>query len=223
MLNERLSLIASLIRPGERVADIGTDHAYLPIFLRQSGKSSHVLACDIGEKPLAVAAENIKNCGCDGIELRLCDGLDGIAEDETDTVVIAGMGGECIAGIISRCGWLPGSGKRLLLQPMNSPEELRRALCHGFSLVSEHAVFVSGRGYTGLHAVADGTHVKEDGEFVFTGLLDPKNSCDRAFLEKQYSRLDECASPLENIKSEREKFIYYRTAANIIKRKLERE
>ena len=216
MLSERLKLIASLIGKGERVADIGTDHAYLPIHLRQNGISERVIASDIGEKPLMSAKRNIEDCGCDGIETRLCDGLLGIYPDEVDTVVIAGMGGECIAGILENCSWAKNSGKRFICQPMNSPEELRRALLGDYTLLSEQAVFDGGRVYTVMEYVARPDNEKRDFQYLYTGLLDPKKECDLLFLQKQHVRMTECAAPLKNCERERGKYEMLLLAAKAI-------
>lgn len=220
-LSKRLSAIASLINKGDRVADIGTDHGLLPIFLRQSGTSPFVLACDIGEKPLESAVNNVKKSGLDNIAFRLCDGLDGVGENEVDTVVIAGMGGECIAGILKRCGWAKNSGKRFILQPMNSPEELRAFLLDGYTLRREEAVLDGGRAYTVLEIVALPDTVKRDGGFVFCGLLDPKKEADRAYLLKQYERLNGCAEDIKDIAETKERFDFFRFGADSVKRILE--
>lgn len=218
-LSERLLCIASLINEGERVADIGTDHAYLPIYLRQSGRCPFVLACDIKKMPLESAKRNVKDCHADGIDFRLCDGLSGIYEDEVDCVVIAGMGGECIAGILEN-SWAKGSGKRFILQPMNSPEFLREYLQNGYTFVSERAVTDSGRTYTVIEVLGkDDPNKREDG-FIFTGLLDPEKKQDRIFLEKQLKRLSSCAQELASVASENKKRDYYLFACDTIKRRL---
>ena len=222
-LCERLSLIAGLVKSGERVADIGTDHAYLPIFLRQTGKSPYVLACDINMSPLNSAMKNVKDCRVSGIDFRLCDGLLGISQDEVDTIVIAGMGGECIAGILERCSWIKNSEKKLLLQPMNSPEELRKILKNDFTLLSEQAVFDNGRIYTVMEVLCRSDDENTSQDFVFTGLLNAERDADKAFLEKQYNRLSSCAKSLENIEEKQEEREYYLSACQAIKRRIEKE
>ncbi|MBR6693593.1 MAG: SAM-dependent methyltransferase [Clostridia bacterium] len=219
-LNNRLLKIASLINQGERVADIGTDHAYLPIYLRQSGISPLVLACDIGEGPLACAKKNVALSGIDGVDFRLCDGLLGIETHEVDAVVIAGMGGELIANILAS-SWAEGSEKHFLLQPMNSPEYLREYLYkNGFTITGETAVFDAGRVYTVLDVLAKPDSEKREDSFFFLGLLDPKNDCDRLFLEKQYKRLRGCADEL-SATDNREQYLYYFNAARYIFEALE--
>lgn len=216
VLSERLKKIAQFIRKGDRVADIGTDHAYLPIYLRESGLCPFVIASDIRVSPLNSAMKNVKKAGADGIDFRLCDGLLGIEKDEIDTVVIAGMGGECIAGILGCCPWAKNSGKHFVLQPMNSPEELRKFLClSGYTIENECAVFDAGRIYTVMDVYAVPDKETRSASYYYTGKLNPKNERDREFLEKQYIRLIGCANGLESTEK-REEFLFYKNAADYI-------
>ncbi len=214
-ISERLLKIASFINKGERVADIGTDHAYLPIYLRQSGISPFVLACDIKEKPLSVAKKNVLLSETDGIDFILCDGLSGVSLSEVDTIVIAGMGGELISNILDFSD-IRGSGKHLILQPMNSPEILREFLCkNGFTFLNEEAIIDTDRVYTIIDVVASAEKADRDEAFYFTGLLDAKKETDRLYLEKQLERLSSCASMLEKTDNS-EQFLYYKNAARYI-------
>ena len=216
-LSNRLLKIASFINDGERVADIGTDHGFLPIYLRKSGKSPFVIASDIREKPLKSAINNIKKAGIDRIDFRLCDGLSAIEKDAVDAVIIAGMGGECIAGILEFSTWARDSEKHFVLQPMNSPEELRRYLCiSGYTVKNECAVSDGGRIYTVLDVYATPDSTVHDEAFYYTGLLNPNVSEDREFLEKQYKRLSTCAKKLEGTEK-REEFLSAFNAARYIK------
>ena len=114
-LTPRLQVIADQIAPGARLADIGTDHAHLPIWLIENGRVVSVIASDIREGPLARAEENAARHGCLGrISLRLGAGLDKVCAEECDTVSIAGMGGETIADILTAAPWT-AEGKHLLL------------------------------------------------------------------------------------------------------------
>ena len=136
-LSVRLSAIADFIAKGSRVCDVGTDHALLAIHLIKSGIAKQVIATDIGKKPLKNALKNIENANVCGIDLRLCDGLSGISENEADTVVIAGMGGEVISGIIKR-GADIAKNVTLILQPTTSPEFLRLFLYNeGYRILEE--------------------------------------------------------------------------------------
>lgn len=92
-LSDRLRLIAGLIKKGSKVADIGTDHGYLPIFLVKSGITDRVIAMDVRKGPLKKAEDNTRAfCVSDQIELRLSDGLAALEKGEADTVTISGMG-----------------------------------------------------------------------------------------------------------------------------------
>ena len=141
-ISKRLLCCASMVQPGSRVADIGTDHGYLGIYLLQSGAARHVIACDLRKDPLENARRNAKLFGVDGeMELRLSDGLEKILPDEVDTVVMAGMGGDLIQKILSQCPWRKREGLQFILQPHSAGNVLRRWLCEdGFEIRREEPV-----------------------------------------------------------------------------------
>lgn len=136
-LTPRLQAIAFQVPQDARLADIGTDHGYLPVWLLLNGKIETAIAADLRAGPLERARETSRQYGLEGaISFRLCDGLTGIAEDEVDTVAIAGMGGETISAILGKAPWI--RDKLLLLQPMTGAPHLRRWLQkNGFSILSE--------------------------------------------------------------------------------------
>ena len=147
-LSPRLDAIAALVPNGARIADVGTDHALLPVKLLLSGRCSSAVATELRPGPLSRAKSNAEKYGVEKIRFILCDGLEEIRPGEVDTVIIAGMGGENIAGILERAPWT-NDGVTLLLQPMSRPEELRRFLCSaGFEITSERLVMDSGRIYS---------------------------------------------------------------------------
>lgn len=141
-ISKRLLCCASMVQSGSRVADIGTDHGYLGIYLLQSGAARHVIACDLRKDPLENARRNAKLFGVDGeMELRLSDGLEKIRPDEVDTVVMAGMGGDLIQKILSQCPWRKREGLQFILQPQSAGNVLRRWLCEdGFEIRREEPV-----------------------------------------------------------------------------------
>ena len=141
-ISKRLLCCASMVQPGSRVADIGTDHGYLGICLLQSGAARHVIACDLRKDPLENARRNAKLFGVDGeMKLRLSDGLEKILPDEVDTVVMAGMGGDLIQKILSQCPWRKREGLQFILQPQSAGNVLRRWLCEdGFEIQREEPV-----------------------------------------------------------------------------------
>ena len=126
-LSPRLAAIAAQVPPGSRLADIGTDHAYLPAYLLRKGTIPSAAASDVNRGPLDRGRETARQAGVEEkISFRLSDGLNGLREDEADVIVIAGMGGELIARILSEAPWT--REKLLLLQPMTAQPELRRWL-----------------------------------------------------------------------------------------------
>ena len=136
-----------MVLPGARVADVGTDHGYLPIWLLQQERCEHVIASDVAPGPLAAARASAERFGTEGVDFRLCSGLEGIRPEEADTVVMAGMSGETMAGILADADW-DWTGKRLILQPMTKRAELLVWLySHGLHLLEEKPVPERGRLY----------------------------------------------------------------------------
>lgn len=124
-LTARLRSVAEQVPQGSTFADIGTDHAYLPVWLLLNGRIDRAIAADLREGPLNRARETVAQFGLDGrVSFRLCDGLTGIKPDEADSIAIAGMGGETIAAILAAAPWTK-ENKLLLLQPMTSFPDLR--------------------------------------------------------------------------------------------------
>ncbi len=138
-LSPRLRMVGELVPPGARLADVGTDHAYLPAALILEGKIPWAIAADLRRGPLDRARATVREYALTGkIAFRLCDGLAGIRPDEADAVVIAGMGGETIAAILSAAPWVREKNMPLILQPMSSFPDLREWLDrNGFSIEEE--------------------------------------------------------------------------------------
>lgn len=139
-LTPRLQLLADWVRPGARFADVGTDHAYLPVWLRLHGRVVSAIACDLREGPLDRARETGRTYGADGISYRLGDGLAPVKQWEADTIAIAGMGGENIAAILANAPWTAGGAHTLLLQPMSRAEALRAFLAENSYAIRREAL-----------------------------------------------------------------------------------
>lgn len=125
-LSQRLQAIADLVPAGAKVADIGTDHGFLPCYLAQSGKAELVIACDVNAQPLALAQRNITdyNVG-DKVSTRLGNGLAVLNPGEVDTVTIAGMGGALMIDILDASPMVVDRLKRIVLQPNVGAEAVR--------------------------------------------------------------------------------------------------
>lgn len=139
-LSKRLNAVASLVKSGSSVADVGTDHGYIPVYLVENKISPFVVAMDINEKPLASCKSLVKNEGYEDVILtRLSNGLEKLDRGECDTVIIAGMGAELIVDILSNCDFV--NELHLILQPMTHPEIARKYLYdNGFEINNDFIV-----------------------------------------------------------------------------------
>lgn len=154
-LSLRLEKIASFVEAGSVVADIGTDHGYLPICLVQRGISPKAYAFDLRRGPLERARAHIAQAGLhDRVLLRLSDGLLGLKPDEADTIVIAGMGGALIDRILERGQETAQAARTLILSPQSEPWKVRERLdVMGFYIDLEHYLEEDGKYYVVMRAI----------------------------------------------------------------------
>ena len=148
-ISERLKCVAGLVNKGARVADIGTDHAYLPIYLVQNGISNKVYACDVRKEPLRRAKLHIDEYGLsDKITTQLCDGLKGINKGDVDTVTICGMGGKLMKNILKAGIDKLGDNTQLVLSAQSELRDFRKYLIEaGIYIKSEHMLLEDGKYY----------------------------------------------------------------------------
>lgn len=211
-LSVRLSTIASFVPESAKVCDVGTDHAFLPIALKKSGRVKSVIATDINEKPLKKASENIEKANVGGISLRLCDGIEGVGQDEADCFIVAGIGGEVISGILSRgIGNLSSKDITLVLQPTTSPEFLRKFLYdNGFVIVEEIPVEENGKLYSVMKCRYSGEKQIKENYFYFSGLVNPRDPKGKKYIEKQIGRAFKCVKALQSIPEKSAEYNYYK-------------
>ncbi|MBO4979060.1 MAG: SAM-dependent methyltransferase [Clostridia bacterium] len=157
-ISKRLLSALPYVREGTFLADIGTDHAYLPLYLCLTGRVRGAVAADVREGPLAVAGANIRAYGLeDKITTCLSDGLQRIAPYAPEDITVFGMGGELIASILAAVPWTKDPSLRFVLQPMTKPETLRQFLdLEGFSVLGETLTKEDGRIYQTLVVTYDG-------------------------------------------------------------------
>jgi tRNA (adenine22-N1)-methyltransferase len=150
-MDYRLKRLAQMVEPGTRLADIGTDHAYLPIWLVQKGVVDFAIASDIRQGPIDNAEANVQAAGLtDKISVRLGPGLSTVKkEDDIETVVIAGMGGDLIRSILEAAPLFP----KLVLEPNIGEPGLRAWLSErGYRINQEELLFDKGHSYELIQA-----------------------------------------------------------------------
>ena len=147
-LTPRLQAIADRVPQGARLADVGTDHGHLPLWLLTQGRLEAAIASDIRQGPLAHAQENAKfHELTDRVRFVLAPGLEGVRADECDVVTVAGMGGETMISILEAAPWTADGAHLLLLQPMTMLPQLRQWLWSRGYGIEEECVCREGRRY----------------------------------------------------------------------------
>lgn len=141
-LTDRLLKIASLVDNGKKIADIGTDHGYIPVYLLNQNKIQYAILGDVNKGPLENARKEVtRNKLQDKVDLRLGSGIEVLKENEVDEIIIAGMGGMLINNLLKANEKVAHATEKLILQPMQAPEELRMFLYqNGYKILDEHLV-----------------------------------------------------------------------------------
>lgn len=189
-------MCADFVRQNARLADIGTDHAYLPLWLCLNGTCPSAVAADINPEPLARGQAAIKAFNAEKlVSAQLSDGLENIAENEADDFVLAGMGGELIANILDNCSYAKNSDKHFILQPMTKSEALIKYLFdNGFEILKQDCCIAGGKCYTVLLAHYCGKkHEYTETELYCAKLQPTENTTHRLFIEKHIARLEKQA------------------------------
>jgi tRNA (adenine22-N1)-methyltransferase len=153
-LSERLRTIAGFIEKGAAVADIGTDHGYLPVFLAQNSLARRIIASDVSAASLETARRSAVKYGVeDKITFVNAPGLSGADKSDIDTIIVAGMGGETIIGILSDAPWTTRKGVRLVLQPQTKKDLLCSWLFENdYEIYESTQAYDNGRLYTIIFA-----------------------------------------------------------------------
>lgn len=214
-MSSRLHMVADMITPGRVVADIGTDHGYIPIYQILTGKSPYAYACDVAEGPLLRARENVERYEVqDTVELVMSDGLAALKEviRPAESIVIAGMGGNLMRRILENGEETAYAAEELILSPHSEICEVRRYLyAQGFHIIDENMIKEDGKFYTvmkarpnakaeasGKQKAQEAGIPDEEGMLFGPLLMEGKHPVLKEFLEKE---LDTCKKILENLKS----------------------
>ena len=198
-LSIRLSAIASFVPKGSHVIDVGTDHAYIPIYLVETGLAVSCLATDINKGPLEKAQKNISAHGIDCIELMQTNGVEGIDPNRGDVLMISGMGGYLIVDILKRGQELVKNLKRIILQPQQDIEEVRKYLHQiGFKIVDETFVKDEDKYYTIIVAEPGVEQYDKEYEYLYGKcLIEKKLPLFKEWLEMKLSKQEGIYKALE--------------------------
>jgi len=179
--------LAMLVTEGSRLADVGTDHGYVPISLMKQKRIPSAIAMDINQGPLKRADNHIAEYGLEGyIETRLSDGLDALEAGEADTVLIAGMGGSLMVRILTRGRRILHTVRELVLQPQSEIGRVRKWLTeHGYRIICEDIILEEGKYYPMMKAIPGESEEYSEEEYRY-GKPELQQSLDtlQEFLQK---------------------------------------
>lgn len=207
-ISDRLKAIAQRVENTNTVADIGTDHAYIPIYLIQNQIAKRVIACDIKKGPAMRAMANINVNGLsDKIEVRIGDGLKPILPQEVDCIVIAGMGAKVMQAILTSGQDRISEHTKLILQPMKNVDLLRRFLYeNGYTITAEGLVEDGIKIYTVIVAQKGVSQLPEE-KYYHIGkcLIENKDPLLGVYLKKEIVRMKRAIVEMEKTKASHEK------------------
>lgn len=201
---ERIAAKAAEVTEGY-VADVGTDHGFVPIRLMETGTVRHVVAMDVRKGPLSRAAEHVREYHMeDRIETRLSDGLQELKAGEADTVIIAGMGGELMLRILRDGAHMYRSVKHYVLSPQSELSAFRHGLEKlGISILEEQMLMDEGKYYVILHAAPGFMHYEQEYEYRYgSDLIRKQDPVLREFLERELAQGEELLAHLSLTQTE---------------------
>lgn len=188
----RLKKAADMVRFGAPVVDVGTDHAYLPVYLLLNGKIPYAIAGDIGTGPLDNALQTVKKYGVENrITLVVSDGLTDIDIPHKANVTVCGMGGILMSEILEKSKEkLLSSEAHLVLQPMTHSEDVRKWLDNnGFEITSEQCVFDGGHTYCCIAADLTADTKKHQVGYYYFGTIEKVNEAEISYINSQLERI----------------------------------
>lgn len=203
-LSNRLLAVASFVTNGNVLADVGTDHGYIPIYLLQEKRIPRAIAMDINEGPLQRAKEHIDIYGLkDYIETRLSDGVAALAPGEVDSILVAGMGGGLVMHILEEGKEVCMRAKELILQPQSELERVREYLwSNGYVILEENMVLEDEKFYPMMRVQYQNVIDMESAECLLfcrygKHLLEQKHDVLKEYLEREEKLYSEI---LENLR-----------------------
>ncbi|MBR4162522.1 MAG: SAM-dependent methyltransferase [Solobacterium sp.] len=196
MISHRMIEIAKMVKTGMAVADIGTDHAFLPIYLVENGISPHVYACDVREGPLAIARRNIASAGLSGkIDTILCDGFEKVPAD-AEIAVIAGMGFYTARKIIEDAAEKIQGFKEIIVEVNRDVVQLRQWISEKkYTVTQEKYIFDKGHDYIAIAFCTDlSAPLSEEEIITGTALLEKSDPLYQAYCCRQIEKIKKILS-----------------------------
>ena len=202
-LSHRLYTIAQCVPRGSKVIDVGTDHAYIPIYLIKEHIASFCIATDINRGPLKKAKLNMSLHNIKTIDLRLTNGLKGIEVGEATIIIMAGMGGCLIIEILKQDLGIVKSMEKLILQPQQDIPKVRRFLHDiGFKIENEEFIEEEDKYYTIIIAVQGDERYEKDYEYVYGKILiEKRTELFKDYMLKKQEKLSMIYSTISQINS----------------------
>jgi tRNA (adenine22-N1)-methyltransferase len=215
ILTPRLRIIADSIHGVDTVADIGSDHAHLPIYLIKNGRAKRVIATDINKGPVEIAKKRIKSHRAEGaVSVRQGNGLEALEPGEAEVIVVAGMGGILISEILAKGKAVAERAKLLILQPMKYSDKLRKWLVgNGFDIVDEELVKEQRKIYEVIWAKPGGAVQAPKGLMLIGDrIIEKKHPLAAEYINRKVRELQKILTELEgtDMDSCREKAEEYR-------------
>ena len=187
-LSKRLQAVADLVSEGQIVADVGTDHGYIPIYLLEANKCEQAIAMDVNQGPLLRAKEHIAEHDLtQKIQVKLSDGVQGLSVGECDCVVVAGMGGALAVKIMEEGRAVFKNLKEFVLQPQSELAKVRQYLCQNeYCVIAEDMVLEDGKFYPMMKVINGLSNPYSQVELCYgRELLAQKHPVLKMFLEKE--------------------------------------
>ena len=217
-LSNRLIAIANFVHKNSIVADIGTDHGYIPVYLVENNIAKKVIGTDISKGSLDKIIDYIKTLNLEHIiDARLGDGLEVIKPYEVDTVIIAGMGGLLIRDILEKNKEVTDSIANFILQPMVAAKELRQYLVdNNFEIIEEELVKEDGKYYEIIFAKKGKSYIEKEIYYEISPLLiKKKHPLLREFIQFRLRELENIIEEIKDINTEKSKERYLEISAKI--------
>ena len=219
-LTPRLQAIADFVEKDSKLADIGTDHAYIPVYLVREKVTGSAIASDLNAGPFENAKKYVSGSGLSSsIDVRLGSGMEVLSPGEVDTVIIAGMGGILIADIMETSREVSKKVENFILQPMVGMRELRTYLQeNGYKVAGERLANEGNKYYQIIHAVHGRDEIKSELEYeVSSALLSSDDPLLKEFLELKLEKTDKIIESIErNSDTESEKLSRLKAKRSLI-------